>query len=58
MIAVAALNAYLYRDVLAARVPSARPALQAYGETVDRLRDHLEERLGQFRRGKGTGTQG
>ena len=49
VLAVLALAAYLYREPIAARVPQAAPALGAYGETIDRWRAEIEERLGQFR---------
>ena len=43
--------AYVWREPLATAVPQARPALTAYGETIDRWRARLEERLAPLRPG-------
>ncbi len=53
-----ALGAYVYRDAIVARVPAAQPALSAYAETVDQLRERLEQHLAPFRPDAGTDTQG
>jgi predicted Zn finger-like uncharacterized protein len=44
-----ALGAYRFRDDLAARLPAAAPALAAYGDWVDGLRERLEPRLAPLR---------
>lgn len=44
-----ALGAYLWRADIAARVPAAAPALDAYGETVDDLRLELAQRIDDLR---------
>jgi hypothetical protein len=44
-----ALGAYDFRREIAARVPEAAPALEAYAETVDDLRDRVEEQLAPVR---------
>ena len=58
VLAALALAAYLSRDPIAEQVPQARPALTAYGDTIDRWRAALEERLAPFRRGKAPDTRG
>ena len=44
-----ALAAYAYRPEIAARVPAAAPALDAYGEAVDGLREDLEAGFDELR---------
>jgi predicted Zn finger-like uncharacterized protein len=44
-----ALGAYRFGDDLAARLPAAAPALSAYGDWVDALRERLEPRLAPLR---------
>ena len=44
-----ALAAYAYRPQIAARVPAAAPALEAYGTAVDGLREDLEAGFDEFR---------
>jgi predicted Zn finger-like uncharacterized protein len=53
-----ALAIYVYRERIAAEVPQARPALAAYGETIDRWRAGIEERLGQLRGDEAPGSRG
>ncbi len=44
-----ALAAYAYRPEIVARVPAAAPALDAYGEAVDGLREDLEAGFDELR---------
>ena len=48
-----ALGAYRFRADLAAEVPAAAPALQAYGAWVDGLREDVEQRVAPLRPGGG-----
>jgi predicted Zn finger-like uncharacterized protein len=45
----AAFAAYRFRGEIAAQVPAARPALEAYGAEVDALRDRVEGYLAPLR---------
>ena len=49
VLAALALAAYVWRDPIASRVPQARVALTAYGETIDGWRERVEEQFDRFR---------
>ena len=49
LVFVVALAVYVYRGPLAARLPAAAPALEAYGTQVDHLREAIESRMGKYR---------